>query len=57
MRDSSDNMGTEALKAAQGLKRIWSVPTITDEDASLTAALKPVVSEENGSPTTPQGPS
>ena len=59
MRNSSDgNAGTEALKAAQGLKRVWSVPTITDEDASLTAAIKPFAQPvEGGVPTTPQGPS
>jgi len=59
MRDSScDNSGTQALKAAQGLKRVWSAPTITDEDASLTAGIKPIVNPvEGGIPTTPQGPS
>ena len=59
MRDSSgDNTGTQMSKAVQGLKRVWSAPTITDEDASLTAALKPIVNPvEGGAPTTPQGPS
>jgi hypothetical protein len=58
MRTSADsNPGTEALKPAQGLKRAWSVPTITDEDASLTAAKPFVQPTENSSPTTPAGPS
>jgi len=59
MRDSSgDNTGTQMSKAVQGLKRVWSVPTITDEDVSLTAALKPFPNPtEIASPTTPQGPS
>ena len=52
---SGDNMGTDALRA-QGLKRVWSAPTITDEDASLTAAKLPLA-EENNNPTTPAGPS
>ena len=59
MCDSSDRKaGTEALEAAQGLKRIWSFPTITDEDASRTAAIKPIyMAAEDNSITTPRGPS
>jgi len=59
MYDSSDaKAGTEAIEAAHGLKRVWSVPTITDEDASLTAAIKPIyLAAEDNSITTPRGPS